>query len=66
MALFLTLDMVALKKEMEKRDAGHWQQREVAIGYCSFGAAYPSRLQRGGNRESQKTEAKGKAGALEG
>ena len=40
----LTLDMVALKKEMEKRDTGQRQQREVAVGYCSCGAAYPSRL----------------------
>ena len=40
----LTLDMVALKKEMEKRDVGQQQQREVVVGHCSYGVAYPSRL----------------------
>ena len=30
-----------------------WQQG-VAIGYCSCGAAYPSRTQRGGNRDARQ------------
>ena len=45
---------------MEKRDVGQRQQREVAVGYCSCGATYPSHLQRGGNREAIKLKQRAK------
>ena len=45
---------------MEKRDASQRQQRKVAVGYCSCGAAYPSRLQRGGNREARRLKQRAK------
>ena len=45
---------------MEKRGAGQWQQREVVVGYCSCGAAYPSRLQRGGNHKARRLKQRAK------
>ena len=50
----LTCDMVALRQEVEKDDVGQWQRLPIAVGYCSCGAAYPSRVQRGGNREARR------------
>ena len=49
----LVVDMVALRQEME-REAGQRQQKGTVIGYCSCGAAYPSRIQRGGNRDARR------------
>ena len=39
---------------MEKDDVGQWQRSQIAVGYCSCGAAYPSRVQHGGNREARR------------
>ena len=49
----LIADMVALRQEME-RDAGQQQQKGTVVGYCSCGVAYPSRVQRGGNRNAKR------------
>ena len=48
------VDMVALRQAKEKEDAGQRRQQGVAVGYCSCGAAYPSRAQRGGNRNARR------------
>ena len=50
----LIIDMAALRQAKERNDAGQRRQRGVAVGYCSCGAAYPSRVQRGGNREARR------------
>ena len=50
----LDIDLEALRQEMEKENAGQWRQKGTAIGYCSCGAAYPSRAQRGGNRIARR------------
>ena len=41
-------------------DAGQQQRSKIAVGYCSCGAAYPSRLQRGGNREARRQRQRAK------
>ena len=56
----LTCDVVALRQEVEKDDAGQRQRSQIAVGYCSCGAAYPSRVQRGGNREARRKDGKGR------
>ena len=50
----LTCSLVALRQEVEKMNAGQQQRPKVAVGYCSCGAAYPSRVQRGGDREARR------------
>ena len=50
----LTCNLAALKLEVEKINAGWRQQSGIAVGYCSCGAAYPSRVQRGGNCEARR------------
>ena len=50
----LIIDMVALGQAMEKDDAGQRRRQGVAVGYCSCGAAYPSRVLRGGNRDAKR------------
>ena len=50
----LTLNMVALKKEMEKRDVGQWERPKVAVECSNCGVAHFSRLQCGGDRESRR------------
>ena len=50
----LIVDMVALRQAKEKEDPGQWRQQGVAVGYCSCGAAYPSRAQCGGNRNARR------------
>ena len=50
---FLIVDKVALRQEME-RDAGHRQQKGTVVRYCSYGAVYPSHVQRGGNRNARR------------
>ena len=50
----ITCDLAALRQVKEKQDAGQRQRQQVAVGYCSCGAAYPSRVQRGGNREVRR------------
>ena len=50
----LVLDEVALEHEMERREAGQRRQHGVAAGYCSCGAAYPSRDKRGGDRMARR------------
>ena len=49
----LIADMVALRQAME-RGVGQRRQKGTVIGYCSCGAAYPSRIQRGGNRDARR------------
>ena len=49
----LIADMVALRQVMEE-DAGQRRQRGTVVGYCSCGAAYRSRVQRGGNRDARR------------
>ena len=49
----LIVDMAALRQEMEK-EAGQRRQKGTVVGYCSCGAAYPSRVQRGGNRNARR------------
>ena len=50
----LIIDMVALGHAKENDDAGQRRQQGVAVGYCSCGAAYPSHVQRGGNRDARR------------
>ena len=50
----LIVDVEALRQAKEEDDAGQRQQQGVAVGYCSCGAAYPSHVQRGGNRETRR------------
>ena len=50
----LIIDMVALRQVKEDDDAGQRRQQGVAVGYCSCGAAYPSHVQRGGNRGARR------------
>ena len=50
----IVVDMVALRQAKEEDDAGQQRQQGVAVGYCSCVAAYPSRAQRGGNRDSRR------------
>ena len=45
--------MAALRQEME-RDVGQRRQKGTVIGYCNYGATYPSRVQRGGNRDARR------------
>ena len=45
----LDVDLEALRQAMEKENAGQRRQKGTAVGYCSCGAAYPSRVQRGGD-----------------
>ena len=49
----ITCSLEALRHEME-RNAGQQQRSKTVVGYCSCGAAYPSRVQRGGNREARR------------
>ena len=58
----LVADMVALRQEMEK-EAGQRRQKGTVIGYCSCGAAYPFRVQRGGNRNARWGSTKGRTGS---
>ena len=41
---------------MEKINTDQQQQYGIAIGYCSCGVAYPSRVQRGGNCEARRRQ----------
>ena len=50
----ITCNLAALRHEMEN-GAGHQQRSKTVVGYCSCGAAYPSHVQRGGNREARRT-----------
>ena len=50
----ITCDLAALRQVKENQDAGQRQRQQVAVGYCSCGAAYPSRVQHGGNREVRR------------
>ena len=47
-------DMVALKKEMEEKNAGQRQQRMVAVECSNCGVACSSHLQCGGNHKSRR------------
>ena len=49
----LIADMAALRQVMEE-EAGQRRQKGTVVGYCSCGAAYPSRVQRGGNRDARR------------
>ena len=53
----LVADMVALRQEME-REAGQRRQKGTVVGYCNCGAAYPSCVQRGGNRNARRKRQK--------
>ena len=37
---------------------------EIVVGYCNYGAAHPSRLQRGGNREAKRRKQRAKRECL--
>ena len=50
----LVCNEVALEQEMERRKAGQRRQQGVAAGYCSCGAAYPSRDKCGGDRMARR------------
>ena len=49
-----TCSLVGPRQEVEKRNACQQQGPTVAVGCCNCGAAYPSRVQRGGNREARR------------
>ena len=49
----LDINLEALRQAMEKENAGQWQQKGTAVRYCSCGAAYLSRVQRGGDRDAR-------------
>ena len=49
----ITCSLEALRHEME-RNAGQQQRSKTVVGYCSCGAAYPSRVQCGGNRKARR------------
>ena len=50
----LDIDLEALRQVMEEENTDQWQQKGTAVGYRSCGAAYPSRAQRGGNRNVRR------------
>ena len=50
----LDVNLVALRQAMEEEDVGQRQQKGSAVRYCSCGAAYLSRVQRGGDREARR------------
>ena len=54
----LDIDLEALRQAMEEENTGQWQQKGTAVGYCSCGAAYPSRAQRGGNHSARRKRQK--------
>ena len=45
----IIIDMAAVRQAKEEDDASQRRQQGVVVGYCSCGAAYPSRAQCGGN-----------------
>ena len=49
----MVVNMAALWQEMETK-AGQRRQKGTIVGYCSCGAAYPFRVQRGGNRNARR------------
>ena len=55
-----TLNMVALRQEMENPNAGQRQGSEIAVGCCSCGAAHRSCLQHGGNRKAKRQRQRAK------
>ena len=50
----LVCDLVALKQVEGEQRAGQRQQKGTAVGYCSCGAAYPPRDNRGGDRRARR------------
>ena len=48
----LVVDRVAL--EQGAKEVGQQSQKRSVIGYCSCGAAYPSRVKRGGDRQARR------------
>ena len=52
----LTCNLVALRQAVEKDDVGQRQRSQIAVGYCNCGAAYPSRVLRGGNCEARRRQ----------
>ena len=48
----LVVDKVALERSV--KDAGQQSQKRSVIGYCSCGATYPSRVKRGGDRQTRR------------
>ena len=61
----LIADMAALRQEME-REASQRRQKGTVVGYYSCGAAYPSRVQRGGNRNARRKRQRDEPGAPQG
>ena len=57
----LVCNMAALEQRMEG-DAGQQSQKESAIGYCSCGAAYPPRVQHGGDRNARRMKQRANRG----
>ena len=49
----LVVDKAALEQG-EKEKAGQLPQKGSVVGYCSCGAAYPSRDKRGGDRQARR------------
>ena len=49
----MVVNLAALRQEMEMK-AGQQRQKGTVVGYCSCGAAYPSHVDRGGNRNARR------------
>ena len=50
----LEVDLEALRQAVEVEDADQRRQKGTAVRYCSCGAAYLSRAQRGGDRNARR------------
>ena len=56
----LTYNLEALRQEMEKVNVGQRQEIKIVAGYYNCGFAYPSRIQRGGDREARRKRQRAK------
>ena len=58
----LVADLEALEQVKEEESAGQQRQKRVAVGYCSYGAAYPPRDKRGGTALARKQKQRANRG----
>ena len=50
----LMCSLVALRRKMEKMNAGEQHRPKVSVGYCNCGTTYLSRVQCGGDHEARR------------
>ena len=58
----LVVDLEALEQVKEEESAGQRRQKRVAVGYCSYGPAYPPRDKRGGDRLARRQKQRANRG----